>query len=131
MKHSNENGSMLEVAIVAIVAILIVVIVVAAICIPLFTQDTVTLTVTKTDTYTSTSCSSDSDGHSSCSTSIHNLAYTNGEILQFDDCLILWVWGSQTTFSHLEQNKTYTFKVYGYNVPWLNMYRTVISYQEV
>ena len=130
-KHSNENGTLFEVAIIVLVVVFIALIVIGAICIPLFTQDTVTLTVTKTDTYSSTSCSSDSDGHSSCSSSIHNLAYTNGEILQFDDCLIVWVWGSQTAFSHIEIGKTYTFKVYGFNVPWLNMYRYVISYQAV
>ena len=126
----NENGDVSGI-ITALVIIAIVAIAITCICIPLFTQDTVTLKVTSKDTYTSTECSSDEHGGSSCSTTLHNLVYTDGEIIQFNDNLILWVWGSQTAFSHVEQGKTYTFKVYGYNVPWLNWYRSVISYKEI
>lgn len=126
----NETANMGVIGIVLIAAF-IVLLVGLCICIPLFTQDTVTLTVIKTDTYTTTDCDSDSDGHTSCSTTLHNNVYTNGEILSFNDCLVLWVWGSQTAFSHIEVGKTYTFNVYGFNVPWLNMYRSVISYKEV
>jgi len=118
--------------IIAVIGIIIVIaIIVLCICIPLFTQDTITLTVSQKDSYTTTSCSSDNNGGTSCSTDLHNLLYTNGEILQFNDCFILWVWGSQTSFSHVESGKTYKFKVYGYNVKWLNWYRTVISYEEL
>ncbi len=126
----NDNGD-LNVIIMAMVIIAIIGAVILWLCIPLFTQDTVTLKVTKKDTYTTTECSSDSDGHSSCSTDLHNLLYTDGEILQFNDNLVLWVWGSQTAFSHVEEGKTYKFKVYGFNVQWLNWYRTVISYSDV
>jgi hypothetical protein len=126
----NDNGDLGGIVAV-IVLILFVIFCVLCICIPFATQDTVTLKVIKTDTYTTTSCSSDSDGHTSCSTTLHNVLYTNGEIVQFNDNLVLWVWGSQTAFSHVEMGKTYEFKVYGFNVPWLNWYRSVISYTEV
>jgi hypothetical protein len=129
-RMTNDKGDLGTIAYVAIVAILVILVAVC-ICIPLFTQDTTTLTVVKTDSYTSTDCDTDSNGHSSCSTTLHNLAYTDGEILQFNDCFVLWVWGSQTIYSHIETGKTYTFKVYGFNVPWLNMYRSVISYTAV
>jgi hypothetical protein len=128
MNH-RDNGIMLGEIAIILAAIVIVVGIITCICIPLLTQDTVTLTVKKTDTYTTTSCSSDSNGGSSCTTDIHNLLYTDGEILQFNDNLILWVWGSQTAFSHIESGKTYKFKVYGFNIAWLNWYRSVISYE--
>ena len=132
MNDSGSSGADL-IILIAIILIVIAVIlsVISWVYLPLFTQDSVILTVTKTDTYTSTSCSSDSDGDTSCSTTLHNLVYTDKEIVQFNDCLVLWVWGSQTQFSHLEAGKMYKFKVYGWNVPWLNWYRSVISYQEV
>jgi hypothetical protein len=126
----NDNAELSGIAII-LIAILMVIPIILCICTPLFTQDSITLTVKKTDSYTTTDCDSDSDGHTSCSTELHNLVYTNGEILQFNDCLILWVWGSQTAYSHIETGKTYTFKVYGFNVPWLNWYRSVSSYKEV
>jgi hypothetical protein len=126
----NDNGELWGI-IAVIVLIGFVVMVALCICIPLFTQDTITLKVNQKDTYTTTECSSDNNGGSSCSSTIHNLIYTEGEILQFNDNLILWVWGSQTSFSHVESGKKYKFKVYGFNVPWLNWYRSVISYEEI
>jgi hypothetical protein len=126
----DDNADLGGIAFVLII-IFVILLAILCICIPLFTQDTVTLKVIKTDSYTTTDCSSDSDGHLSCSTELHNLVYTNGEVLQFNDNLILWVWGSQTAYAHVEPGRTYRFKVYGFNVPWLNWYRSVISYAEV
>jgi hypothetical protein len=110
--------------------ILVIALIIFGIIIPFVTQDYVTLTVTDKETYTSTDCS-DSDGHRSCSTNTYKLIYTNGEILQFDDTFVLWVFGSQTMYSHIEEDQTYKFKVWGFNVPWLNMYRNVISYEKI
>ena len=124
-----DNGEM-DIIIAAICIIALVSAVGLWICIPLFTQDSVILTVNQKESYTTTTCDSDKGG-SSCSTDLHTLIYTNGEILQFTDNLVLWVWGSQTSFSHVEPGKTYKFKVYGYNIPWLNWYRSVISYEVV
>jgi hypothetical protein len=124
---NNESG--LGGGAVILIAVFILIFIGLSICIPIFTQDHVTLTVEKTDSYTTTSCSSD-NGETSCSTTLHNLVYTNGEILQFNDCIVLWVWGSQTSYAHIKEGKTYQFKVYGFNIPWLNMYRSVISYEE-
>lgn len=114
----------------AIVVVLAAIIMVFSVIVPFVTQDSVTLTVIKTDSYTTTECTHDSDG-GGCSTTLHNLVYTNDEVLQFNDCLVLWVWGSQTMYSHIEPKKTYTFKVYGLRFAPLNWYRSVISYTEV
>jgi hypothetical protein len=127
VRIGSETFHVIAIVLVIIIAIAIIIL---GICIPLITQDEVTLTVTKTDSYTTTSCDSDSDGHVSCSTYLHNLVYTNGEILQFNNCIVLWIWDSQTRYSHIESGVTYKFKVYGFNVPWLNWYRSVISYKE-
>lgn len=110
------------------IIIAIIIIIAAAILIPLCTQDEVVLTVTDKESYTTTSCSSDSDGYTHCSTNLHMLVYTNGEILQFDDCIVLLIFDAQTQYSHIKPG-TYKFKVYGYSVPWLKMYRYVISYR--
>lgn len=129
MKNDNAVtlGGVGIVLLIAFLALLLIV----AIIVPFVTQDYVTLTITGKDTYTTTDCSSDSDGHTSCSTIVHKLLYTNGEILEMSDTLVLLNLGSQTAYSHIQLNKTYRFKVYGYSYPALNMYRTIINTTEV
>jgi len=128
--YRSDNGE-IDGIIAVIVLTVFISAIILCICIPIFTQDTVTLTVNQKESYTTTSCDTDSKGETSCSTDLHKLLYTDEEILQFNDNLILWVWGSQTSFSHIESGKTYKFKVYGFNIPWLNWYRSVISYEAV
>lgn len=126
MKNDSGLSDIGAYAIIILIFVVMAGIIILGVIVPLTTQETVTLNVTGKDTYTTTNC--DKDG---CNSNIHNLIYTNGEILEFDDNLVLWVWGSQTSFSHIQQGKTYVFEVYGFNVPWINWYRTVKSYKDV
>jgi hypothetical protein len=126
-----REGDVGATLVVLLVVIAIGIFIYFAVAVPYITQSYVNLNVSGKDTYTTTDCSSNSDGRTSCTTYLNNLVYTNGEILKFEDCIVLWRFGSQTDFSHVEIGKTYRFKVYGFDVPWLNWYRTVISYEEI
>ena len=113
--------------IIAVIILTVIMVMWFGIVVPLTTQEDITLTVSEKESYTSTDCSSNGDGGTSCSTTLHMLVYTDGEVLQFENCLVLWKFDAQTDYSHIREGK-YKFRVFGYSVPWLNWYRTVISY---
>ena len=100
--------------------------VVLLIALPLVTQDTLTATVTGKEIYTTTSCSKDS-----CSTNTHLTVYTDKEVIEISDSLVLWKFGEQQKYGALKENGTYEFKVWGFNVPMLQMYRGAYEYTEI
>jgi hypothetical protein len=97
-----------------------------AIVIPFATQDTLIATVTHKEIYTTTSCS-----ENSCSTYTHLTVYTDKEVIEITDSFLLWKFGEQQKYGNLKENETYEFKVYGFNVPMIQMYRAAYEYNGV
>lgn len=100
--------------------------VVLLIALPLVTQDTLTATVIGKEIYTTTSCSKNS-----CTTNTHLTVYTDKEVIEISDSLVLWKFGEQQKYGALKENSTYEFKVWGFYVPMLQMYRGAYEYTEV
>jgi len=111
---------------VGIVIISIIGIVVLCIVLPLVTQDTLTATVLDKDIYTTTNC-----GEDSCTSLTHLTVYTDKEVIEISDCFVLWSFGEQQKYGNLKAGKTYTFKVWGFSVPMIKMYRNSYEYSEV
>ncbi len=51
------------------------------------------------------------------------------EIFENSDSLFQWKWNSSDFQQELEIGKTYTFKVYGYRVPFLSWFRNIYSFE--
>jgi hypothetical protein len=96
------------------------------IVLPLVTQDTLTATVLDKDIYTTTDC--DKDG---CTSLTHLTVYTDKEVIEISDSLVLWTFGEQQKYGNLKAGKTYTFKVWGFSIPMIKMYRSSYEYSEV
>lgn len=107
--------------------IVLVAITILAILIPVFTQDTVVATVTDKEIYTTTDCS----GDNGCTSNTHLTVYTDKEVLEISDSIIFWSFGEQQKYGKLKEGKTYEFKVWGFNIPILQMYRGAYEYTEV
>lgn len=115
-----------EVVILCVVAI-IGIGVVTGIAFPYLTQDTVTLTVTDKGIYSDIQC----DDHGDCDTYVNHLIYTDLETLENNDNILLWKFGSSELYGKIQKGRAYNFKVYGWRIPILGMYRNVISFSEV
>lgn len=112
--------------IAAFFIIVIAAIIILLLLIPVFTQGTLVATVTGKEIYTTTSCSDDS-----CTSDTHLTVYTDKEVIEISDSLIFWSFGEQQKYGKLKEGKTYEFKVWGFNVPILQMYRGAYEYVEV
>jgi hypothetical protein len=51
------------------------------------------------------------------------------EVFENSDSLFQWKWNSSDFQQELEIGKTYTFKVYGYRVPFLSWFRNIYSFE--
>jgi len=51
------------------------------------------------------------------------------EIFENSDSLFQWKWNSADFQQELEIGKTYTFKVYGFRVPFLSWFRNIYSFE--
>lgn len=81
---------------------------------PLCTQDTITATVVKTERVTN-------------SKGGKYLVFTDREVLQNTDCLILWKWDSSDVYGALVAGKTYRFEVYGWRWGFMSWYRNIVA----
>ena len=51
------------------------------------------------------------------------------EILENSDSLFQWKWNSADFQQEMEIGKTYTFKVYGYRIPFLTWFRNIYTFE--
>lgn len=104
---------------IIIVLILIAIMAIGLVAIPFCTQEEITVNVTGKDIFATNSC--DKNG---CSTTTHRAVFTeSGETFEVSDNLFLWEFGSMEKFGMIESGKSYRFRVYGFFVPALQMYR--------
>lgn len=52
---------------------------------------------------------------------------TNGEVFEITDSVLFFRWDSSDTYFELEEGETYQCTVAGWRVPFLSMYRNIIS----
>lgn len=60
------------------------------------------------------------------------LIFTNdgvGEVLENTDSLYVFKWNSSDLYGRVKVGETYKFKVYGFRIPFLSMYRNIISFE--
>ncbi len=119
-------GSLIFTIAVALIVIAVIAGIVLLIILPFVTQDTLTATVIGKEIYTTTNC--DKDG---CTSYTHLTVYTDKEVIEISDCFVLWKFGEQQKYGNLKENKTYQFKVWGFSVPMIQMYRGAYEYSEV
>ena len=58
------------------------------------------------------------------------LVFTESEVFENTDNLFLLKFNSSDIYRKLEIDETYTVKVYGWRVPFLSLYRNIISTQD-
>ena len=85
---------------------------------PYWTADTVSFTVSEKERI--------QDGNSS-----KYLIFTESEVFENSDSLMRWKWGSSDMYGAMKEDITYTAEVYGWRVPFLSMYRNIVSITEV
>jgi len=102
------------------VAVLIVAVVVlgaiALLLAPFLTSDTVTITVVDKERIVGR------DGESS-----KYLVFTEAEVFENTDCLVLGKFNSSDVYGQLEIGETYRVEVYGWRIPFLSMYRNIVK----
>jgi hypothetical protein len=110
------------------IIVVIILLVIGYMVIPYFTQDSVILTVTDKTATTQISSDCDKDG---CSTSsyIDYMIYSDNETLENIDNIFIWKFDSSDIYGKIDMGDTYKFRVYGWRIPILGMYRNVISVQ--
>lgn len=54
-----------------------------------------------------------------------------GEPLQNEDALFHGKFNSSTVYGEIEKGKCYRFKVYGWRVPFLSMYKNIVRKREI
>ena len=105
-----------------IIVIAIVVIVgggvVGGVCLPILTRDTVTFTVKDKERVTK------GTGDSIKS---YYLVYTDSEVFENTDCLVLFKFNSSDVQGQLDKGFTYEADVYGWRIPFFSMYRNIIK----
>lgn len=124
--RNHNTGNTLIFVFYTLLILFVIACVIFLIAVPLVTQDTLTATVTGKEIYTTTSCSKNS-----CTTTTHLTVYTDKEVIEITDSLMLWKFGEQQKYGALKENRTYEFKVYGFNVPMIQMYRGAYEYTEI
>ena len=85
---------------------------------PFCTQEIITATVKKTERVIHKESSK-------------YLVFTDNEVLENTDCLILLKWNSSDIYGGLEVGKTYRFRVYGWRWRFMSWYRNIISVEKV
>lgn len=59
------------------------------------------------------------------------LVYTEEETFEITDNILIWRWDSSDQYGQIELGKTYEFDVVGWRIPFLSMYRNIISAEAV
>lgn len=108
---------------ICLIVLFVVSSIILSIVLPFSTQENV-MNVTVTDKERITEGSGDS---------LHSryIIYTDVEVIENTDTLLLGKFDSSDTYRLLEEGSTYNFRVYGWRVPFLSWYRNIISYELV
>lgn len=106
---------------ICLIALFIVSSIILSIVLPFATQEDV-MNVTVTDKERITEGSGDS-------LRSRYIIYTDVEVFENTDTLLLGKFDSSDTYRLLEEGSTYNFRVYGWRVPFLSWYRNIISYE--
>ena len=85
---------------------------------PYWTSDTVTFTVADKERIVTKSGDSVSSKY---------LIFTELETFENSDCLVMFKFSSSDLQGKLKKGNIYTAKVYGWRVPFLSMYRNIVS----
>lgn len=59
------------------------------------------------------------------------LVFTDKEVLKNTDSLLALKFNSSDLYGQLDAGQKYTFKVYGFRVPFLSMYRNIVKFEKV
>ena len=109
--YSTSSKSKL-IPIITVVAISLLII--GMIGFPYWTADTVTFTVSEKERIMSRNSSK-------------YLVFTESEVFENSDSLMRWKWGSSDLYGELKEGATYKADVYGWRIPFLSMYRNIVS----
>jgi len=55
------------------------------------------------------------------------LIFCEGITLENTDSLWHWKWNSSDFYGQIKKNEKYNFKIYGWRVPFLSMYKNIIK----
>ena len=98
------------------VGLILLFIIAAIILPPLLTSEDITITVVDKERVV------DSGGGDS-----KYLVFTETEVFENTDCLVLWKFNSSDVYGQLEIGETYQVQVYGWRIPFLSMYRNIVK----
>lgn len=121
-----RTGDLIIKAAFGILILTFIALLIIGLALPFLTQDTIVANVTGKEIYTTTSC--DKDG---CISTTHLTVYTDKEVIEISDSLMLWKFGEQQKYGSIEKGKIYKFKVWGFSVPMLQMYRSAYEFSEM
>lgn len=82
---------------------------------PLLTSEDVIITIVDKERVV------DSDGDSKY------LVFTEAEVFENTDCLVLGKFNSSDLYGQLKIGETYQVQVYGWRIPFLSMYRNIVK----
>ena len=72
-----------------------------------------------------------STGEGSTTLSNYMIYTTNGQAIKNTNNIWFWKWNSDELQGKLKKGKKYKIKTYGVRIPWLGMYKHIISATEV
>ena len=55
------------------------------------------------------------------------LIYTTAGVYEDSDSLWYWKWNSSDVYNQLERGSTYTATVYGFRIPFLSLYKNIVT----
>lgn len=58
------------------------------------------------------------------------LVFTDKGVFENTDSLLNFKWNSSDIYGELKAGETYTFNVYGWRVPFLSMYKNIVSVEK-
>lgn len=112
----------LPIGIIELLLILsIALVAIAAMAIPFATQEQVSFTVSGKERVVTGQGDSISSKY---------LVFSDTETFKNSDCFVLLKFNSSDIYGRIEKGKTYNAKVYGFRIPFLSMYRNIISVSE-
>ena len=100
------------------VVVIVLFIIAALILPPMLTSETITITVTDKERVMQGSGENASSKY---------LVFTETEVFENTDCLVLWKFNSSDVYGQLEIGETYQVQVYGWRIPFLSMYRNIVK----
>jgi hypothetical protein len=91
------------------------------------TKDKITFTVKDKDRITEVHHDEDDDGNDTTTISSKYIVFTDKETFENTDSWLNLKFNSSDVQGSLEPGKTYTCDVYGKRIPFLSMYRNIVS----